>query len=236
MTYAAGAVWDRSAARHPVPEEKARQQALINFLIPIRPGLEHRAVRRDHLAGRAGAWRHGLYQETGAAQHFRDARITSIYEGTTGIQAMDLIGRKLAMENGATAKALLEETKAVAGKLAGLGSDFAVFEPIWKPVSSRPASALISSWPGLPAVQLPAAGSVPFLKLMGILLGGWQMARAALMTAERRADPAADVAFYEAKLVTARFYGEHILSQTSGLAAAIIRGGESVLALADDAF
>ena len=82
--------------------------------------------------------------------------------------------------------------------------------------------------------QLPAAGSVPFLKLMGILLGGWQMARAALVAAERRADPAADVAFYEAKLVTARFYGEHILSQTSGLAAAIIQGGESVLALADE--
>ncbi|MCG9107163.1 acyl-CoA dehydrogenase C-terminal domain-containing protein [Laribacter hongkongensis] len=236
LTYAAGAALDR-AARHPVPEEKARQQALINFLIPIVKGWNtEQSVEITSLGVQVHGGM-GFIEETGAAQHFRDARITSIYEGTTGIQAMDLIGRKLAMENGATAKALLEETKAVAGKLTGLGSDFAVFKANLEAgivQAGQCVDFILARFASEP--QLPAAGSVPFLKLMGILLGGWQMARAALVAAERRADPAADVAFYEAKLVTARFYGEHILAQTSGLAAAIIQGGESALALADDAF
>ena len=84
--------------------------------------------------------------------------------------------------------------------------------------------------------RLPAAGSVPFLKLMGIVLGGWQMARAALAAQAKLAEDGADVDFLTAKLITARFYGEHLLPQVSGLTVAILHGGESVLALDEAAF
>ncbi|MBI3145576.1 MAG: acyl-CoA dehydrogenase C-terminal domain-containing protein, partial [Pseudogulbenkiania sp.] len=86
------------------------------------------------------------------------------------------------------------------------------------------------------APQRAAAGSVPFLKLMGILLGGWQLGRAALIARERLTEDGADTDFLEAKQVTARFFGEHLLPQVGGLAAAIVHGADSVLELADGQF
>ncbi|CUA81674.1 Acyl-CoA dehydrogenase related to the alkylation response protein AidB [Gulbenkiania indica] len=223
------------AARHPLPEEKARNQALVNFLIPIVKGWNTEQANEITSMAVQVHGGMGYVEETGVAQYYRDARITAIYEGTTGIQALDLIGRKTASENGVTARALLAEARATADRLAAAGEaslsanlSGAVVE------AERCVAFILESFASNP--RLAAAGSVPFLKLMGIVLGGWQMGRAGLAALSQQGQEDADADFLNAKLITARFYGEHLLPQVSGLAAAIVEGAESALALPESAF
>jgi acyl-CoA dehydrogenase len=179
----------------------------------------------------------GFIEETGAAQHLRDARITTIYEGTTAIQANDLIGRKIARENGVTIKAVLAEMREVEGQLD----------------ASDPALAAIrrSLAAGITAVEEAVAyilatykedikaasvGSVPFLKLLGIVAGGWQMARAALVAKKKLAEQAGDVGFYTAKVATARFYADHVLAEAPGLSYAVVNGAAGALELPEELF
>ncbi|WP_054284478.1 acyl-CoA dehydrogenase [Gulbenkiania mobilis] len=223
------------AARHPLPEEKARNQALVNFLIPIVKGWNTEQANEITSMAVQVHGGMGYVEETGVAQYYRDARITAIYEGTTGIQALDLIGRKTASENGVTARALLAEARATADRLAAAGEaslsanlSGAVVE------AERCVVFILESFASNP--RLAAAGSVPFLKLMGIVLGGWQMGRAGLAALSQQGQEDADADFLNAKLITARFYGEHLLPQVSGLAAAIVEGAESALALPESAF
>ena len=236
LAYYTATALDR-AATHPHPEEKARNQALVNFLIPIVKGWNTEQANEITSLGVQVHGGMGFIEETGAAQYYRDARITAIYEGTTGIQALDLIGRKLASENGATARAVLAEVKAVAARLADAGPELQAFQAALNIAVDQASSCVdfvLAHFASNP--RLPAAGSVPFLKLMGIVLGGWQMARAALAAQAKLAEDGADVDFLTAKLITARFYGEHLLPQVSGLTVAILHGGESVLALDEAAF
>ncbi|WP_333700742.1 acyl-CoA dehydrogenase [Rivihabitans pingtungensis] len=236
LAYYTATALDR-AATHPHPEEKARNQALVNFLIPIVKGWNTEQANEITSLGVQVHGGMGFIEETGAAQYYRDARITAIYEGTTGIQALDLIGRKLASENGATARAVLAEVKAVAARLADAGPALQAFQAALNIAVDQASSCVdfvLAHFASNP--RLPAAGSVPFLKLMGIVLGGWQMARAALAAQAKLAEDGADVDFLTAKLITARFYGEHLLPQVSGLTVAILHGGESVLALDEAAF
>ncbi len=236
LTYATGAALDR-ASRQPDPQERARQQALVNFLIPIVKGWNTEQANEITSLGVQVHGGMGFIEETGAAQYYRDARITSIYEGTTGIQALDLIGRKLTSENGTTARAVLEEVKATVGRLEALGADFAATRAnldAGVKAASECVDYILANFAAAP--QNPAAGSVPFLKLMGILLGGWQLANAALVAKSRLAEEGADADFLSAKLVTTRFYGEHLLPQIGGLAAAITAGADSVLALDEALF
>ncbi|WP_024304025.1 acyl-CoA dehydrogenase C-terminal domain-containing protein [Pseudogulbenkiania sp. MAI-1] len=234
LAFVAAAALDR-AARHPNPQEKARNQALVNFLIPIVKGWNTEQANEITSLALQVHGGMGYIEETGVAQYYRDARITAIYEGTTGIQALDLIGRKTAAENGATARALLAEVQSTADKLAATG-----FDNLSANLKSAAAEAercvafILESFASEP--ERAAAGSVPFLKLMGILLGGWQMGRAALIARERLADEGADADFLTAKQVTARFFGEHLLPQVSGLAAAILHGADSVLELDEAQF
>lgn len=223
------------AARHPLPEEKARNQALVNFLIPIVKGWNTEQANEITSMAVQVHGGMGYVEETGVAQYYRDARITAIYEGTTGIQALDLIGRKTASENGVTARALLAEARATADRLAAAGEaslsanlSGAVVE------AERCVAFILESFASNP--RLAAAGSVPFLKLMGIVLGGWQMGRAGLAALSQQGQEDTDADFLNAKLITARFYGEHLLPQVSGLAAAIVEGAESALALPESAF
>lgn len=234
LTYYAGSAMDKGA-RHPDPAEKAKWSAVINFLIPIVKGWNTEQVNEITSLGVQIHGGMGFIEETGAAQYLRDGRITSIYEGTTGIQAMDLVGRKTASEKGATAKALLAEVNATVGKLEAAGlKDIAA--PLHDAAQHAAACVdfTIAHFDGEP--KTVAAGSVPFLKLMGITLGGWQLARAALVAKQKLADSDSDVAFLEAKLITARFFAQHLLPQVSGLASAMLNGAESVLALPDEAF
>jgi len=236
LSYYTATALDR-AATHPNPEEKARNQALVNFLIPIVKGWNTEQANEITSLGVQVHGGMGFIEETGAAQYYRDARITAIYEGTTGIQALDLIGRKTFSENGATARAVLAEVQVVADKLADLGEAFVQTRRNLEAgiqAAGECVEFILAKFGNEP--RLPAAGAVPFLKLMGILLGGWQMGRAALIAQAKLAEDGADAEFLSAKLVTARFYGEHLLPQIAGLAPAILQGAESVMALDEALF
>jgi hypothetical protein len=180
----------------------------------------------------------GFIEETGAAQHFRDARITSIYEGTTAIQANDLIGRKIAREGGQTVKLAIAEMRRVEAQLSeAAGEEFAA---IRKSLSAavtalEEAVAYIVATYGAD-IKSASVGSVPFLKLLGIVAGGWQMGRAALVSARRLAEGGGDASFYKAKITTARFYADHVLAQAPGLAYSVVSGAAGALALTEDQF
>ncbi len=236
LAYYTATAMDR-AATHPNPEEKARNQALVNFLIPIVKGWNTEQANEITSLGVQVHGGMGFIGETGAAQYYRDARITAIYEGTTGIQALDLIGRKTFSENGVTIRAVLEDVTSVAAQLSTLGERFARYQANLVAAigqASECVDYILANFGTDP--QKPAAGSVPFLKLMGILLGGWQMARAALIAQSKLAEEGADADFLNAKLMTAHFYGEHLLPQVGGLASAILGGAESVLAMPEELF
>ena len=170
----------------------------------------------------------GFVEETGAAQYLRDARITTIYEGTTGIQAMDLVGRKIAREGGATAKAWIAELRKLDGQLAG--------HPEIRKALADGVKAVEDSVDFIVGAKDPRtqfAGAVPFLKLMGIVAGGWQMARAALAAQKKLSE---DKAFYEAKIATARFYADHVLVQAPALRNTVVNGAAGVMALSEEQF
>ncbi|PIV71472.1 MAG: acyl-CoA dehydrogenase, partial [Rhodocyclales bacterium CG17_big_fil_post_rev_8_21_14_2_50_68_7] len=180
----------------------------------------------------------GFIEETGAAQHLRDARITTIYEGTTGIQALDLAGRKIAREGGASARALIAVIGALDGDLAKVqGQDFAAIRSALAAGVEALRLAVDHVVAGFGRdVAAVAAGAVPLLELFGIVCGGWQMARAALAAAKRLEEGAPDADFYRAKIVTARFFAENVLVRAEGLARRVIHGGGTVMALAEEQF
>ena len=179
----------------------------------------------------------GYVEETGAAQHLRDAQISTIYEGTTGIQANDLIGRKMAREGGSTLKAVIAEMRAFAADIAGHESTplAAIRRRLTTAVAAlEDAGDWLVATSGQDA-RAAAAGAVPFLKLLGIVAGGWQMARAALV-AQKRIDSGDSDPFYPTKVMTARFYADHVLSEAVAIASSIVDGAEGVLALPEDMF
>src|SRR2546429_3742585 len=180
----------------------------------------------------------GFIEETGAAQHLRDARITTIYEGTTGIQANDLIGRKVAREGGATAKEVIRVMRAVEAELGkAAGEDMAATREAFS--AALTAAEECVSWMVIAYgndIKAAHAGAVPFLKLMGIVCGGWQMARAALVARQRLSEGKGDKSFYEAKIKTARFYADHVLTQAPGLRNTIVHGAAGGRALSGGQF
>ena len=181
----------------------------------------------------------GFIEETGAAQHLRDARILTIYEGTTGIQANDLLGRKIARDKGEAARAAIAEMHETVAALATVeGEDFAALHAGLQNGVGQLARAVewaAAIYPVQPNAAL--AGAVPLLKLFGTVAGGWQMARAAL-AAKAALDQGdnADRDFLTAKIGTARFYADHLLSQAQGLAHAVMHGAAGVLALDEAQF
>ncbi|MGH8281364.1 MAG: acyl-CoA dehydrogenase, partial [Gammaproteobacteria bacterium] len=180
----------------------------------------------------------GYIEETGAAQYFRDARISTIYEGTTGIQAKDLIGRKIARDQGATAKGLIAEMRRLDAELAkAQGEDLKIIRTrLSDGINALEESInwLVKNYTA--DVKIAAAGSVPFLMLLGTVAGGWQMARAALIAQKRLADGTGDASFYKAKIGTARFYAGHELTKAPALKESIVAGAAGVLALSEDQF
>jgi len=218
--------------RSPDAAVRKQQQAIYEFLVPIVKGWSTELSVEVASLGVQVHGGMGFIEETGAAQYYRDARILPIYEGTTAIQANDLIGRKTLRDGGATAKAILEQVattvetlsqhkqpaaRAMAKQLAHGGNALAkVIEFVLAHAKTDPNAVF--------------AGSVPYLKLAGIVLGGWQMARALLVALAKHDE---DVAFYSVKIATTHFYADHILSQAGALEASIVsaNGQESVLAL-----
>ncbi|HUP98808.1 MAG TPA: acyl-CoA dehydrogenase [Usitatibacter sp.] len=232
LAYWTSALLDR-AKKHPDETERRRCQAMVDLLIPVVKGW---STENGIEVASLGIQVHGgmgFIEETGAAQHLRDARITTIYEGTTGIQANDLVGRKVGREQGKTALALVEEIEKFAAELVATKN---LHIPS---VANRLSSAVASlkeatQWIAQAYAANPAAvaaGSVYYLKLMGITCGGWMLARGAQVAARQLEAGGGDPAFLRGKILTARFYGDHILPQAMGLAAITMRGGDSVLAV-----
>jgi len=227
-----------NALLHPDKAERARNQALFDLLTPVVKGW---CTEQSIEIASIGVQVHGgmgFVEETGAAQYLRDARITTIYEGTTGIQANDLIGRKIAYEKGATIKQMIAEMQAFDDELAK------VAHPGLEVVRlslSQGVTALTEATDWLLAtfphdMRSAAAGAVPFLKLFGVVAGGWQMGRAALIAKRRLDEGAQDYDFYRAKIGTARFYAEHILPLAQAYKHEIVNGAASVLALEEAHF
>jgi len=221
------------AHRHPDREQRLRHQAVFDLLTPVVKGW---CTEQSIEIASLGVQIHGgmgFVEETGAAQHLRDARITTIYEGTTGIQANDLMGRKLASEKGLTAKALIDEMRSFDKDLGRYSHPElnAIRRGLSEGVSALSESTnwLLETYPYNP--RAAAAGAVPYLKLWGVVAGGWQMARAALIAKTRLDGDTEDVDFYRAKLGTARFFAEHIMPLAQSYKQAIVNGSASVLAL-----
>ncbi|MCU0803776.1 MAG: acyl-CoA dehydrogenase [Burkholderiales bacterium] len=237
VAYVVAAAMDR-AHHHPDATERKKSQAFVDLMIPIVKGWSTEVAIEVASTGVQVHGGMGFVEETGAAQHLRDARITTIYEGTTGIQANDLIGRKIGREGGATAKAVIAEMKAVAAALAG--SADADLKAIGARLEGGVAALadavdwIVANFASDP--KAVHAGAVPFLELMGIVSGGWQMGRAALMAHAKLASGDGDAAFYRAKIATARFFADHYLALAPGLKVTVAEGARGVLALAAEQF
>jgi alkylation response protein AidB-like acyl-CoA dehydrogenase len=215
-----------------------RHQAFVDLMIPVVKGW---STETGIDVASLGVQIHGgmgFIEETGAAQHLRDARITTIYEGTTGIQAGDLVGRKIAREGGATAKEWLAMLKKFDGELAqSKSSDIQALRSALAAGAKGVADCIdfILATVGKDP-NAAFAGAVPFLKLMGIVAGGWQLARAALIAESKINKKEGDQSFCAAKISTARFFGDHVLSQAPGLAVTVISGAATVMALTEEQF
>jgi alkylation response protein AidB-like acyl-CoA dehydrogenase len=238
LAYATAAFMDR-AQHHPDAGERARNQGRVELLTPVVKGW---CTESSILIASTGIQVHGgvgYVEETGAAQFLRDARITTIYEGTTGIQANDLIGRKLARDKGVNAGLLIHDMMM---ELEALGS---TNDPDLAAIRSGLATAvkaleaaiywMLAHYDSSP--RDAAAGAVPFLKLTGTVTGGWQMARAARIAHHLLVAGGADnAAFLRAKIATARFFAEHVLPEVGPWRDEISMGAGSTLALDEALF
>jgi alkylation response protein AidB-like acyl-CoA dehydrogenase len=237
LAYYTAAALDRAKAL-PDAARRAQAQATAELLIPVVKAWSTDVGFETASTGIQIHGGMGFIEETGAAQHLRDARITQIYEGTNGIQANDLLGRKLMRDKGAAAAGFIAQIRAVIDRLAaGPGDDLAVVRNLLGSAADdleRATGWLVEAWAG--DVRRASAGAVPYLRMMGTVAGGWVMAISALAAAERLKRRDGDAKFLEAKLITARFYAEHILSQAGALLTPITRGGGTVMALAEDQF
>ena len=180
----------------------------------------------------------GFVEETGAAQHLRDARILPIYEGTNGIQARDLVGRKVAKDGGETMLALVAEMRATAEEMkAAPGDDLEAIRTGLEAAADALEDATQWVAQSVKAELVNAlAGSVPFLRLAGTALGGWLLARGALVAQTRLGQRDGDPAFLEAKLVTARFYAEVILPPALAELGPLKAAGRTVFVLSEEQF
>ena len=229
---------DDKAHNHPDAEVRKQNQAYIDLYIPVIKGwFTETSVDLTSLGVQVHGGM-GFVEETGAAQYFRDSRITPIYEGTTAIQANDFIGRKMAKEGGATIKAVLETMKSTLKEVEAQQGD--AFKAIARSLDA-----------GIKAVEeavafvlatykenqkVPSVGSVTFLKMFGIVSGGWQMARAALVAQKKLDGGDTDTDFMKSKITVARFYADHVLSQAPSMSYAVVNGAAGALDLPDELF
>ncbi len=237
MAITAGAAYDAAHA-HPDAEVRKQNQAFYEFMVPLVKGFSTEMSLEVTSLGVQVHGGMGFIEETGAAQYYRDAKILTIYEGTTAIQANDLVGRKTARDGGQTAKAIAQQIAKTESELAKrdsvaaramhkrLGAARTAFEQV--------VDFVAGGTKGNPNAVF--AGSVPYLMLAGNVMAGWQLARALLVAESQLKAGEGDAAFLQAKVTTAQFYAEHILSRVPGQRDAIVDGADSVTALALEAF
>jgi hypothetical protein len=240
MAAVAAAAYD-AAHHHPDADTRKQNQSFYEFMVPLVKGYSTEMSLEVTSLGVQVHGGMGFIEETGAAQYYRDAKILTIYEGTTAIQANDLVGRKTSRDGGQTARAIAGQIEATEAELFALGSPAALA------VSKRLQAARLAL---LDVIDFVAgntkaspnavfAGSVPYLMLAGNVVAGWQMARALLVAEQALASGDAGdfgAEFMRAKITTARFYADHLLTKAPGIRDSIVEGAESVTALAVDAF
>ena len=237
LSYVTAAAFD--AAHHHADEATRKvNHAFYDFMVPIVKGW---STEMSIDVASTGVQVHGgmgFIEETGAAQHYRDARILTIYEGTTAIQANDLVGRKTLRDGGELAKNLLAQVAATAAELTSSGNAELVGMGQRLAAASADLKSIVEfiAANGKADIKAAFAGSVPYLKIAGIVFGGWQMARAAKIATAKLAEGGGDASFYKAKIATARFFADHYLSTSSAARIAIVEGSAGVLALADEQF
>ncbi|MCF8152911.1 MAG: acyl-CoA dehydrogenase [Rhodoferax sp.] len=240
MAAVAAVAYD-AAHHHPDADTRKQNQSFYEFMVPLVKGYSTEMSLEVTSMGVQVHGGMGFIEETGAAQYYRDAKILTIYEGTTAIQANDLVGRKTSRDGGQTARAIAGQIEATETELRAQGGAAALA------VAKRLQAARLAL---LDVIDFVAgnskaspnavfAGSVPYLMLAGNVVAGWQMARALLVAEQALAsgdagDFGAD--FMHAKITTARFYADHLLTKARGIRDAIVEGSDSVNALAVDAF
>ena len=236
MATVAAAAFD-AAHHHPDAQTRKDNQTFYEFMVPLIKGYSTEMSLEVTSLGVQVHGGMGYIEETGCAQYYRDAKILTIYEGTTAIQANDLVGRKTSRDGGQSAKALARQIEATESLLVACGNTDAV-------VVARRLKAARESF--LDVVNFVAgnskaspnavySGSVPYLMLAGNLMAGWQLGRALLVAVEQIAQ-GVDVPFMQAKITTARFYADHLLTKAPGIRDAIVEGADSVTALALESF
>ena len=240
MAAVAAAAYD-AAHHHPDADTRKQNQTFYEFMVPLVKGYSTEMSQEVTSLGVQVHGGMGFIEETGAAQYYRDAKILTIYEGTTAIQANDLVGRKTSRDGGQTARAIAGQIEATESELRAQGGAAALA------VAKRLQAARLAL---LDVIDFVAgnskaspnavfAGSVPYLMLAGNVVAGWQMARALLVAEQALAsgdagDFGAD--FMRAKITTARFYADHLLTKAPGIRDSIVEGADSVNALALDSF
>jgi alkylation response protein AidB-like acyl-CoA dehydrogenase len=240
MAAVAAAAYD-AAHHHPDADTRKQNQTFYEFMVPLVKGYSTEMSQEVTSLGVQVHGGMGFIEETGAAQYYRDAKILTIYEGTTAIQANDLVGRKTSRDGGQSARAIAGQIEATESELRAQGGAAALA------VAKRLQAARLAL---LDVIDFVAgnskaspnavfAGSVPYLMLAGNVVAGWQMARALLVAEQALAsgdagDFGAD--FMRAKITTARFYADHLLTKAPGIRDSIVEGADSVNALALDSF
>ncbi len=226
-----------AAHTHPDAEVRKQNMAFYEFLVPLVKGLSTEMSLDVASLGVQVHGGMGYIEETGAAQYLRDAKILSIYEGTTAIQANDLVGRKTARDGGQVARAIAQQIEATEQALASRESAACRSMARRLGAARKAFLEVVAFVAGQMRAQPNAvfAGSVPYLMLAGTTIAGWQMARA-LIVAEDRLAQGQDAAFMQAKIATARFYGDHVLNKVPALGESILEGADAVTALALEAF
>jgi acyl-CoA dehydrogenase len=225
------------AMRHPDEAYRKRSQAFVDLMTPVVKGWSTETGIELASLGIQVHGGMGYIEETGAAQHWRDARITTIYEGTTGIQANDLIGRKIVRDQGMAMHAVLDEMRRFDAELKAKGSDpslLSVRNGLASGVDALSSAVehILAKYSVDPRKVM--VGAVPFLRLFGIVAGGWQLGRGALVATDRLAEGKGDRAFYAGKIASARFFADHVLAAAPGLAHTVIHGGESGMLLSEE--
>ncbi len=236
MALVAAAAFDAAHA-HADAGVRQQNQAFYEFLVPLVKGLSTEMALDVASLGVQVHGGMGFIEETGAAQYLRDAKILTIYEGTTAIQANDLVGRKTARDGGAVALAIAAQIEAAERELAARSSAACRRMAQRLAEGRRAFQDTVAFVAGHTKAQPNAvfAGSVPYLMLAGTVVAGWQMARA-LVAAEDALARGEDSAFMAAKIATARFYGDHILNKAPALRDSIVEGADAVTAMALESF
>ena len=236
MTFVGAAAYD-TAHHHPDKAVAKQAQGIYEFLVPLIKGFSTENSIEITSLGVQVHGGMGFIEETGAAQYYRDARILPIYEGTTAIQANDLVGRKTSRDGGALAKDIASQIADTEGQLAQRDSvaakNLAKRLKVAREAFLQTVDFVVANVRTRPNAVF--AGSVPYLMLTANLVSGWQLGRA-LLVAEDRLQAGEDVDFMKAKIATASFYGDHILPRIGGLRDSILEGGDSVTAMALESF